>query len=258
MTRKGRTAIVVPCYNEAQRIQRDEFIGCCDLLSQVSFIFINDASTDKTGEILDSLMRARPGQAAVVTLEQNSGKAEAVRQGMLAAFREKYDYVGFWDADLATPLSSIETFYNILENSPGADIVMGARVKLLGRSISRKAFRHYIGRVFATFASMMLHLPVYDTQCGAKLFRNSPHVQQIFEEPFLAKWIFDVEILARYIAMGDRSLQEITSCAIIEYPLETWSDVPGSKLRLKDFFGSGLELFRIWFRYREDLLLHCR
>lgn len=247
----------MPCYNEAERIQRDEFIGCCDRLSHVSFIFVNDASADKTGEILDSLTRSRPGRINVVTLEKNSGKAEAVRHGMLSAFQEKYDYIGFWDADLATPLSIIETFNNILENSAGSDIVMGARVKLLGRSITRKASRHYFGRVFATFASMMLHLPVYDTQCGAKLFRNSPLLQQIFKEPFKAKWIFDVEILARYIVMGDRSLQKVSSVAVVEYPLDSWTDVPGSKVKVKDFFGSALELFRLWSHYRKDIRRHC-
>jgi glycosyltransferase involved in cell wall biosynthesis len=257
MDNMRKTAIVVPCFNEAGRIQPDEFNRCCTLLDHVSFVFVNDASTDTTGEILESLMESMPGRISMITLGQNSGKAEAVRQGMLAAFHENYDYVGFWDADLATPLANIDSFVSILDDSPKTDVVMGARVKLLGRSISRRAFRHYIGRGFATVATLLLQLPVYDTQCGAKLFRNSPHVQQIFEEPFLAKWIFDVEILARYIAMGDRSLQEITSGAIIEYPLETWSDVPGSKLRMKDFFGSGLELFRIWSRYRKDIRRHC-
>ena len=253
-----KTAIVVPCFNEAGRIKPDEFLRCCDLFANVSFVFVNDASTDKTGEILSGLVNARPGRVAVVTLGQNSGKAEAVRQGMLAAFDENYDYVGFWDADLATPLANIPSFSSILDVSPHTDIVMGARVKLLGRTISRRALRHYIGRIFATIATLLLHLPVYDTQCGAKLFRNAPHVVQIFTESFLTKWIFDVEILARYIATGSRSFQEVISGAIIEYPLETWADVPGSKLRLKDFFGSGLELVRIWFHYRKDINQRCR
>ena len=130
---------------------------------------------------------------------------------------------------------------------------MGARVQLLGRSISRRASRHYIGRVFATFASIILRLPVYDTQCGAKLFRNSPLLQQIFAEPFKTRWVFDVEILARYLSMVDTNLQQILSERIIEYPLESWTDVSGTKVRIKDYVGSGLNLVRIWFRYHKGL-----
>ena len=113
-------------------------------------------------------------------------------------------------------------------------MVFGARVVLLGRRIERWALRHYLGRVAATAISLVLGLRVYDTQCGAKLFRATPSVRALFEQPFAARWLFDVEILARFILSlrGDR---EAVRDAIYEYPLSEWTDVAGSSLTPADY-----------------------
>lgn len=253
MSSRHKTAIIVPCYNESARLNREEFINTCDLFEDIEFVFVNDCSEDDTGLILQELHKNRYGQIFIVNLSENSGKAEAVRQGVRFALKRNYAYIGYWDADLATPLSNIKIFIDKLDDCPDLDIVMGARVKLLGRSISRLTSRHYLGRLFATCASMVLRLPVYDTQCGAKLFRNTPLFSKVFEEPYKTGWIFDVELLARYIAMGNTSLQQITAGKIFEYPLESWTHIPGSKIGIKDYLLSGFDLLRIWMRYGNDI-----
>jgi hypothetical protein len=125
-------------------------------------------------------------------------------------------------------------------------MVIGSRVKLLGRKIERRALRHYVGRVYATCASLVLNLPIYDTQCGAKIFKNSQELKIVFNKPFSAKWIFDVEILARFIMIerfrGGKPLKD----SVIEHPLEEWKDVSGSKIKAPDFLIAIIELFNIF------------
>jgi hypothetical protein len=128
-------------------------------------------------------------------------------------------------------------------------MVFGARVRLLGRSIERSALRHYLGRMFATAASITLGLGIYDTQCGAKLFRASPAMQALFQEPFLTRWLFDVEILARLIhARRGTRLPQVEDI-VYEFPLHEWHDVAGSKVRPGDFVRALFGLAMIYWHY---------
>jgi hypothetical protein len=179
----------------------------------------------------------------------NIGKAEAVRLGFLKAIDLGFYNIGFWDADLATPLDAIDKLCTLLE---GKKVIaaIGSRVKLLGYRVERKPLRHYLGRVFATFASLVLGLPIYDTQCGAKIFKNNSDLKKIFSTPFTVKWTFDVEILARFGVVlknnGDGSLENYA----IEHPLEKWTHIAGSKVKPLDFIMGAKELFKIYRTYK--------
>ena len=245
----SKTCIVVPCYNEAGRLNAGEFLERARRQTDLHFLFVNDGSTDGTGGILDRLSRACPERIRHVTMERNRGKAEAVRRGFLDSFDSGFDVIGYWDADLATPLETIPRFCDLLEGGE-VDGVIGSRVRLLGRHIRRNLLRHYLGRVFATCASLAIGLRVYDTQCGAKVFRNSERLRQVFRTPFRVKWTFDVEILARFLLLERIFGGPATRDLFVEYPLERWDDVPGSKLKGRDFFRGAWEILKIacWLR----------
>ena len=247
---RARCVIVVPCYNEERRLEPERFLDYVARTPDVDFLMVNDGSVDRTAEVLASLERASGGRIRALTLTPNRGKAEAVRQGIGQALARESEVVGFWDADLATPLDSIDELREELRRHPGVEMVFGSRVKLLGHTIDRQPMRHYAGRVFATFTSLALRLPVYDTQCGAKLFRRTPQVAAYFAEPFSTRWIFDVEILARALTQPGRRAALVEGGGILEYPLHQWRDIKGSKLKAFDFVIAAGELVRIWAKYR--------
>jgi len=240
-----RTTIVIPCFNEAERLPARRLIEFAAQQPQISFMLVNDGSADQTGEILDGLARRYPTRFRALHLEQNSGKAEAVRQGLLAAADGGDDYLGYWDADMATPLDQIPRFADVLDRRAAAQLVMGVRLPLLGCRIERQASRCVLGRAFAAAAGLALGQAVRDTQCGAKLFRSGTALDQVLRDPFLSRWIFDVEILARLrLVLGD------CRQAVYELPIEEWRDVGGSKVRPRDFVRAARELVQIAWRYR--------
>ena len=240
--------IVVPCFNEALRIDLGSFSAFVSERPDIDLIFVNDGSSDSTGELLGTFASERAHRSKVLNLSENRGKAEAVRQGMIMAFDSgRYDFVAFWDADLAAPLNEIAA----LETSAvtgNKRIAMASRMKRLGAEVERKAHRHVLGRIFSTFTSIILKLPVYDTQCGAKLFSSS--VKPIFEQPFISRWLFDVELLARYHnTYGLKAALE----GVFEVPVGKWKEKGGSKLGIMHMMKAPAELFMIWLKYNKGI-----
>jgi len=245
---------VVPWYNEAHRLHAEPFFEFLALDHPVRFLFVNDGSTDETLSLLEAMRqgaieRGYPDRIAILDKKINGGKGEAIRDGMRAALAESgssCEYIGFWDADLATPLAAIPQLLAVLEATPHLQMIFGSRVRLLGRRIERNPARHYLGRLFATVASHTLSLPIYDTQCGAKIFKVTPDLAHVLADPFISRWIFDVELVARYLQLRGRDFCYST---IYEFPLDSWEDVGGSKLRSFDFVYAALDIFRIHRRY---------
>jgi glycosyltransferase involved in cell wall biosynthesis len=242
-----RVVLVVPCYDEALRLDVAAFERALGATPRLSLVLVDDGSTDATPDVLRQLAAAHPTRCEVLSLARNVGKAEAVRTGLRHALAGPAAYVGYWDADLATPFDALPDFATALDRRPDCQAVLGSRVRLLGRRIERRTTRHYLGRIFATVASIALRMPVYDTQCGAKLFRASPRLRDVVAEPFTSRWAFDVELIARLrAALGAADVDE----AFCELPLLAWHDVAGSKLRASSALRSGLDLLWIGLRSR--------
>ena len=237
--------LVVPCYNEERRLPREAFISFLRTHHDVSLCFVDDGSTDKTLTVLNELRTQLPEQILVLPLSPNGGKAEAVRAGVLHVVAHgDWPLIGYWDADLSTPLPEVEGLKRALDERPSCTLAMGSRVKRLGSHVERRVIRHVLGRIFATASSQLLGLAVYDSQCGAKLFRREI-APMLFRDTFITRWLFDLEMLARLReALGPDALQ-----AVMEVPLGAWIEVGGSKLGFTEMAGVPMELLQLRARF---------
>lgn len=247
------TVIIVPCYNEAARLDTERFAAFATVQDQVALLFVDDGSVDDTGRVLDALAAAAPQRIRVLRLKPNGGKANAVRAGALQAVSDGATRVGYWDADLSTPLGEVPRFQAVLDGRPAVLGVLGSRVRMLGTHIERSGARHYAGRIFATLASLVLRLAVYDTQCGAKLFRVAPAFRAALAVPFRSRWAFDVELLARMDLASRSAGGPPIGELLVELPLHEWLHVGGSKLKPTAMLQATMELLAMRRNVRRDM-----
>lgn len=245
----SNTVLLVPCYNEANRLAVTAFTSFLVTHPHITVVFVNDGSTDSTIATLECIQQqVGTRQVKILPLLQNGGKAEAIRQGMhlvmSGSFQTQHQpsLIGYMDADLATPLVEIQRLIDIALRREDVTLVVGSRMTLKGHQVVRTPMRKILGRVFATAVSLTLGIGLRDTQCGAKIFRNGEYLRTLFGERFSDRWLFDIEILTR--------LRASYAAEVYECPLEEWRDVGGSRLRMRDFMVAPWKLCKLTYHYR--------
>ena len=223
--------IVIPCYNEAERLKVAQYKHFLKKHQRVLLCFVNDGSDDDTEIVLQKIKNAYPSQVFLISQAKNTGKAEAVRVGVLKCAKEFYtNKIAYLDADLSTSLKECVKMSKKI--SSNTYFVFGSRIAKLDSTINRKHYRFFIGRCIATLISRQLKLKIYDTQCGCKIFKQ-PLAVFLFQEQFISRWLFDVELFHRLIAIyGRTKLKSIAK----EIPLQYWSDTDDSKVPFSYFF----------------------
>lgn len=250
---KYTIALVVPCFNEQYRLDTVQFVDFLERFIDYRIVFVDDGSQDRTLDVLKTIQEAI-GQDRIVILSllQNRGKAEAIRQGLNLTLSPSFQresrtsFVGYLDADLATPLAEIPRMVDIVRRRDDIDIIIGSRLALKGHRVERTFLRNIIGRTFSFIASRSMGIAVRDTQCGAKIFRADPWLKAVFRNEFSDRWLFDIEILARVRQLVGADAKS----KVFEYPLESWREVSGSKLKATDFLKAPWRLMRLVVEYR--------
>ena len=237
--------IVIPCYNEENRLPITKFTQFLHQQKKVLLCFVNDGSADATDTVINQLKTDFNETVHLLSLTENQGKAGAVKAGINFCYQQfSYQKIAYLDADLAT---SLEECYEISTKiSAKTMFVFGSRIQKIDNLIQRKKFRFLVGRFIATLISMQLGLKVYDTQCGCKVF-DKETAHQVFQEKFISKWLFDVEIFHRLIQyFGKEKMPLICK----EIPLKEWIDTDDSRVKMSYFFKMWFDLLSIKKRYQ--------
>lgn len=238
--------VVIPCYNEAERLSGSEFQDFAKNHPGYHLCFVNDGSTDNTLEVLNEIRKGNEDAISIYDCQKNGGKAEAVRQGMLHLAKDhQFDYLGYLDADLSTDFMDFDELVRTLEESNFA-IVSGSRISRMGANITKESARKIISKTINLIIQKILGMPFKDTQCGAKVMRPSI-VTAVFEKPFNTRWLFDVEI---FIRMRKIFGKDIATSLICEQPLKRWIHADGSKLSMKDSIKIIWQLGQLSIKYR--------
>ena len=228
---KQNLFMIVPCFNEEKRINLDYWNNLTEL-PNVNWIFVNDGSSDGTKSLLNQIENS-----SVINLESNSGKAEAIRKGILETFNKNQSEIfqfGYLDADSAFEIEDIKNVIKLFFSKESTyDSYWGSRVALSGRNIARNNLRHILSRILITIFGYRLGNLPYDPQTGFKVFKFSNEQMSIFDKNFSTKWFVDLEILLRFKSVDKKDMK------IWEEPVNSWKDIEGSKIR-------GLEIITVF------------
>ncbi|WP_396603406.1 response regulator [Algibacter sp. R77976] len=246
MLQERCVGVVIPCYNEEERLSSKEFHDFIDSNLGYLLCFVNDGSTDKTLDVLNSLRKGRENNIIVYDCEKNGGKAEAVRQGVLHLAKDpQLDYIGYLDADLSTDFRDFDDLVKTIETSD-FKIVSGSRMTRMGANIAKESARAIISKTINLIIRTILGMSFNDTQCGAKIM-DKDIAQHMFKDKFITRWIFDVEIFMR---MRKHYGKKKAISYICEQPLKRWIHADGSKLSMRDSVQIVGQLGQIAIHYR--------
>ena len=226
-------SVIIPAYNEEKHIRKTvesvyQYLSGKNIEHEI--LVVNDGSTDKTNDIVRSVLPAIP-TLQLLNYEQNNGKGFVVRQGMLKA---KGQYRLFTDADNATSIDHLEKMMPFFNQ--GYDVIIGS-IALKGSTVasgSEPLWRRIFGTMGNLFIQIMAVPGIQDTQRGFKII-TAKAAQNIFSKMTIDRWGFDIEMLALARRFGYK---------IKEVPI-TWKNNPNSHVKLNAYFQVLMETVKI-------------
>jgi dolichyl-phosphate beta-glucosyltransferase len=236
----GRASLVVPAFNERDRIER----GIAEIAAWLrtrpggwdwEVIVVDDGSTDGTGPLAERAAERVELPLRVLRHERNRGKGSAIRTGVLASTG---DSILVSDTDLSTPLTE---WVKLAERLPTHPVAIGSRAVDEAMVRRRQPFyRQFMGKTFNAFVRLLAVPGIHDTQCGFKLFRGDV-ARELFSRARIDRFAYDVEIL--YLARH-------RGVPIAEVPV-LWFNSPESKVAVvKDSLRMLRDLLRIRWIHR--------
>lgn len=228
-------SIVIPVYNEAQKIPRDIEDALSYFREQSldgEIIISDDGSKDDTRSVVQGLQKEHKN----LILQENPhrGKGSAIRAGMVKA---KGDIILFIDSGSCIPYQYVHEGINLIREGE-ADITHASRFLPDSKIDKPKSlFRQILSRAFRIV--IPLYMGIYgrysDTQCGLKIYKKEA-AHNIYRACFTDGFMIDIESIIR---------AEKNNLRIREFPIHWFAD-PDSRLTAsKTFINMMRELSRI-------------
>jgi dolichyl-phosphate beta-glucosyltransferase len=233
-----RLSLIVPAHNEAPRIEQTLRAYRQALGADAEIIVVANSCSDDTAAVTRRVAGALGG-IVLIDIPDHVGKGGAVRAGFERAIGE---YVGFADADLATPAADLQ---RVLDAATQSGAAIGSRWAAGSRVFGRTLGRKVASRAFSGLARGLLGLPFRDTQCGVKVFHRR-YLAKYLAESRVRDLAFDVELLLLLRESG----------AKIDEVATAWTAQPGSATlgTLRGFLQHGarmaLTILGLWWQRR--------
>ncbi len=221
-------SVIVPLYNEEESLVKlYEWIEKVMNKNKFTFeiIFINDGSTDRSWEIIESLQK-KSTSVHGIKFRNNYGKSPALYCGFNAA---KGDVVITMDADLQDSPDEIPELYRMISED-GFDLVSGWKKK----RHDSKLTKNLPSKLYNATARKVTGLKLHDMNCGLKAYRNDVIKNiEVYGEmhryiPFLAK-------NAGFKKIGEK---------VVEHRKREFGE---TKFGLERFVNGYLDLISLWF-----------
>lgn len=226
--------VVVPVYNEehvlAQSVASLRWFLEQNLAQEWRIVIADNASTDKTWEIAQTLSLEHPDVVSIHLDEK--GRGRALRKAWLES---DADIVSYMDVDLSTDLGAFPKLIRAIDE--GYNIAIGSRLAP-GSSVKRSFKREFTSRGYNTLIRAMFRTKFSDAQCGFKAL-SAKAARELVPLIQDQEWFFDTELLI---------LAEKKGYRIVDVPV-TWIEDPDSRVSIpRTVFDDLKGLLRMRFR----------
>ncbi len=233
----GKLSVVMPAYNEDQRIRWAlEDTGRCvgSFMEEYEILVVDDGSIDATRALCRAAAEGDP-HIRVIGLAENAGKGRALCVGTALS---EGDYVAFCDADLELHPAQLEDFMARLLREE-ADAVIGCKLHPESK-VDYPFHRRIFSLGYYLLLRLLFRLDTRDTQSGLKLFRAEP-LKRVMRSILVKRYAFDIEVLSLLREYGGK---------IVSAPIELQFRRVSSRIRLKDIWDMFLDTLRVFYRLR--------
>jgi dolichyl-phosphate beta-glucosyltransferase len=220
-------SIVIPVYNEEQKIRHDisaasDFLSGYKMTGEI--IVVDDGSTDQTSEVGLNTAVDEGVILKIIGYKEHTGKGKAVKTGIMEAGS---DLLMFIDSGNCVPYENISRGIDLLKDGK-CEIVHGSR--FLSKSLikrSRTPYRKLVSFLFRKYIRVLSRIPrnLTDTQCGLKIYPKAI-AHELYAACITDGFLFDIEIILRAREKGYR---------ILEFPID-WTSDPDSRLSVRGIF----------------------